>query len=661
MWELLRNLHNRIHSAFVRYFRTKEVVSALKMMHLRELAETPVHVWAVKKQEHAREIAAVKGGNFDIVDRRSWAFPYIPEALHRLNQPILKNTPYNLRRFSETPVPRRAINLIKNGILNLKWRVWANEDADEDDPELLKRKKIAEDCLKHPNGTDSYNTLMEAVLEDFIIGGYATIEPQLTPDYKRPFKLWSVDGSTIRIFADWSEATPERPRYAQLTGLKGERGIISFLDDELIYIRDNVRSSTPFGLGCLEVAFNTTNAFLGAQDMATKAGADQIHKTFLWWKTVVPPGQQETIRRYIQNEGEGQAKVAVVSGMPPPEVVDVQAVSEEDLLLNWQELLIRIIATAFNLSAMALGIERDVNRNTAEVLSEMDFASAVVPVARKFEEAITRFILHRLLGWTDLQFEFLGLEDPNPLVLLEIMGAMYRSNAATPDEMREQLQIGPPLPGGIGKLTMGQWQLLMFSELAKQQADAAQQSGGMGGGGGFGGGGGQIAKPRMPGMNPPTMSTPSIPGGGLPRMSAQSLHTGPFQAEDVANMHPDDVDLYQRMGLLPGDNNQLAQEMEEQKPGILETISNDLREYFEAQNELDEENLAKPSKVTGKDESEQKKRYRDFQHLTTPEEQMSRSIEQQRMQLLTRNAFRDIKRTGRALGPRSGGWMGRYR
>lgn len=144
-------------------------------------------------------------------------------------------------------------------------------------------------------------------------------------------------------------------------------------------------------------------------------------------------------------------------------------------------------------------------------------------------------------------------------------------------------------------------------------------------------------------------------------MAAQSLHTGPFTAEDVANMHPEDVDLYQRVGLLPGDNGQLAQEMEEQKPGILETISNDLREYFEAQQALEEEDIAKPAKVTGKDESEQKKRYRDFQHLTTPEEQVSRSIERQRMQLMTRNAFRDLSRTGRALGPRSGGWMGRYR
>ena len=38
-------------------------------------------------------------------------------------------------------------------------------------------------------------------------------------------------------------------------------------DDDLIYIRLNPRTHTPFGLGRLEVAFETINAFLGRIDM----------------------------------------------------------------------------------------------------------------------------------------------------------------------------------------------------------------------------------------------------------------------------------------------------------------------------------------------------------------------------------------------------------
>ena len=189
MLAAIRRLHFSLVARAVRYFRAREIVKSLLPLHAQELRETQPNMWAMKKSQHAKEIAAVKAGNFTIVDRRSWQYPYIPEALHRLNQPILKNTPYNLRRFSETPIPRRALNLVKNALLSLRWRISIDEDEDQDDQEQLKNAKIATYCLKHPNLQDSYRTLFEAVYEDFLLGGYGTMEPQVTPDFRRPIKL----------------------------------------------------------------------------------------------------------------------------------------------------------------------------------------------------------------------------------------------------------------------------------------------------------------------------------------------------------------------------------------------------------------------------------------------------------------------------------------
>src|SRR5690242_5856587 len=95
----------------------REIVKQLKVVHASELLLAPQNEWPLIRSHQRQEIFAVASGEMDIVDRRSWAYPFLPEALHRLNQPVLKATPYNLRRFSETPIPRRAINLIKNAML----------------------------------------------------------------------------------------------------------------------------------------------------------------------------------------------------------------------------------------------------------------------------------------------------------------------------------------------------------------------------------------------------------------------------------------------------------------------------------------------------------------------------------------------------------------
>ena len=628
MFESLRRLHTDLQTRALRYWRAREVVKTLQITHANELAQTPVNMWPMKKAAQAQEIAAVKSGQFNIVDRRSWAFPYIPEALHRLNQPILKNTPYNLRRFSETPVPRRALNIVKNALLSLKWRVSVADEFDEDDPELLKKVKIAEYCLEHPNLSDSWRTLMEAVVEDFLIGGYGTIEPQLTPDYRRPIKLWAVDGSTIRIYADWSEATQDRPHYAQLTGLKGERGIVAFLDDELIYIRDNVRSSTPFGLGRLEVAFLTVNAFLGAQDMSARAGSDQIHKTWLWWTQNVPPGHLETVKRHIQNDAEGQAKISLMAGLPKPDTLEVIPVTPEDLLLDWQKFLIDIMAAAFELSPMALGMERQTNRSTATVMAEADFNSAIVPAAKKFEEAITRLVIHRALGWGELKFEFVGLEDPDEMIQVMLVKQLYSCNAITPDEMRDRMQIGPPLPGGWGKLTFGQMALLTAAAVGKAGmgggASAMGEAGGSGAMGGGVGGGGSAGMGGGSSMGMGMRMSADRPIHG----SVDSLYASPFNAQDVANMDPQSAEAFRQFGLLPWDASQTQTDMESQQPGILQTLSEELTEYFQWLTEQQEEGEPDPAPVTAKDQKMQQQKYNQRQHDLTKEERNARGIEQ---------------------------------
>jgi hypothetical protein len=506
----------------------------------------------------------------------------------------LKNSPYNLRRFSETPIPRRAINLIKNAVMSLRWQVQPTSGEDDLNPDREQRIKIAEECLKRPNNTESFREWMEAVVEDFLLNGAGCIEPRMTPYYQRPFKAWACDSSTIRIFMDWTEGTPDRPRYAQMTGLKGERGIVTFLDSELIYIRDNARTSTPFGLGKLEVAFLTVNNFLGAQDMAGRAGADQVHKTWLWWAQTLQPGHVQTIRRHITNEIEGQAKVSLIAGVQKPEIVEVTPVTPEDLLIEWQKFMIDIIANAFDLSPMALGQTDHTNRAIGQVMADSDFRSAVVPTARRFEEAITRHLIHGFLGWKDLEFKFIDLDDPDALTKTIIQQRYYMMNSITPDEIREK-DGKPPLPGGWGKLTSSQLQILTAAELAKLTGKGTMPSGS----GGFGAGSG----------------VPQGGGSGM-GMGSSGMGGSMMSASDVAGMDPDTIQLFQEYGILPP-TQQLGQQMEQQQPGILETLTDELQQFFQHVEQVDEEDEMQEAPITPADERQQLQRFDESQHQET--------------------------------------------
>ena len=588
LWAFLKAWRTDLRAATAKYLVTREVVKVLQLTHAQELINTPRNEWSIVRQKQIAEIKAVQSGQqFDIVDRRSWAFPYLPEALHRLNQPILKNTPYNLRRFSETPIPRRAMNLVKNAVLSFKWQIKPTKEfADDQDPDREQRIRIATQSLKRPNETgESFRDLLEQGLEDFLLNGAACFEHRVTPYYARPVKMWAVDSSTVRLFLDWTESTPDRPRYAQMTGLKGERGIVTFLSNELYYIRDNIRTSTPFGLGRLEVAFQSVNAFLGVQDMSTRAGSDQVHKTWLWWEQTLNPAHVNLIRRHITNELEGQAKVSMVAGAKKPEVVEVTPVTPEDLLLEWQKFLIQIIAAAFDLSPQALNMDDHPARATAQVMADTDWRSAVVPVATRFQEALTRLWLHDTLGWKDLEFEFDNLDDPDPITRLVMLQRLWAMNAVTPNEVRKKQGMGP-LPGPFGKLTMFQQQLIIAEVTAQLTGRAPTGSGGGSGSGG--------------------MASPGSLGTG----SGSSMR---FSAQDVSQMQPDELQLYQELGLIPP-TDQLADNMEQEQPGILDQLSDELTSYFQNQLMLKETDEIQPAPITVGEERQQEDKYWSDQH-----------------------------------------------
>jgi len=367
--------------------------------------------------------------------RRSLPLPSILNSYGPRTDAMPKPTVANLRRFAETPVARKAINTVKDRIAGMGWRIQARRgQALQKLAQGAERVAILTANFDAPNPDDSFRSLAEQVLEDVIVGGFGAIEVQPTGDARRPLVLWPVDGSTIRMKTDW-DGLPESPRYVQALGRCGPEGNIVLNDEDLIYIRLNPRTHTPFGLGRLEVAFETINSFLSAHRYASRLASNTVVQYALWLQDLSPEHHERLIR-WWQDEIEGTGKVPILSVEHKPEVLRFGGGTDADLRLAWQEFLLRVIADGFDLPPQFLGVERDVNRSTAAEMNEQAFRSAIVPTARLFAEHLTHDAISKPLGWDDLEFVFTDLDARNELEEAQIQEILLRNGVLTVNEVR---------------------------------------------------------------------------------------------------------------------------------------------------------------------------------------------------------------------------------
>ncbi len=372
----------------------------------------------------------------------------LPSILSPLRQGVAgqnatpKPTPANLRKFAETPVARRAINVVKDRIASMDWTIRLRRGySNADVPDAAARMQTLRRSLEEPNQSDSFRTLMEQALEDLLVGGFGAIEMEATGDEQQPFHLWAVDGATIEIDVTWN-GDPAKPRYAQAAGGLGMKKLIPMLDDELMYLRLNPRSHTPFGLGRLEVAFETVNQFLSANRYAGRLASNSVVQYALWLNETTPE-QHDRLIRWWQDEIEGTGRVPLLSCEQKPEVLRFAGGTDADLRLQWQEFLLMMIANAFELPPMLLGLQKDVNRSTAGEMADEAFQSAVVPVARLLAEHITRDLFAKRLGWREFEFSFNDLETRDEMEELQIQTELLKAGVLTVDEVREMRGLSP--------------------------------------------------------------------------------------------------------------------------------------------------------------------------------------------------------------------------
>ncbi|MGI4830945.1 MAG: phage portal protein [Janthinobacterium lividum] len=345
-----------------------------------------------------------------------------------------KPTTGNLRRLAEMPAARRAINCIKDRIASMDWRIEARPGAVlADAADQAERAAALTEAFSIPNETDSFRTLIEPVIEDILVGGFGAVEVE-TGDQSVPVRLYPVDGATIQVNPEWDD-NPETPRYAQVTGKIGAEGRTFLLDRELMYLKLNPRSHTIFGLGKMEVAFESINNFLGAHRYASRLASNGTVQYALWLQDRTPE-QHERLTRWWQDEVEGSGRTPVLSSETPPQVIRLAAGNDAELRPEWQQLLLTMIANAFDLPPMMLGVTGDVNKSTAGEMADEAFQNAVVPLAKLIADHLTRDVIVKRLGWKDLRFVWSELESRDEATEVSIQMQLLKAGVLTVDEVR---------------------------------------------------------------------------------------------------------------------------------------------------------------------------------------------------------------------------------
>ena len=255
----------------------------------------------------------------------------------------------------------------------------------------------------------------------------------------------------MQIYALWSGARNE-PKYRQvpgygMTALNSNTGI-DLLPDDLIYLTPNPSTAQPFGLGPLEVAFTSISRLLGAGEYAGNLATNARPNTILNLGNVSGDDVAK-FRGYWEREIEGQGKMPIAGGMENLSAVKLTADGDGALYLKWQDFLKSEIAAAFDLSPQNLGVERDVNRSTSEVSEDRDWSSAILPWAGLLASHLNRDAIGSLLGFSQVEFRFVGLDREDELAQAQVKKLYFDMNVLTPNEIRAKLGE-PPLESEWG-------------------------------------------------------------------------------------------------------------------------------------------------------------------------------------------------------------------
>jgi len=377
----------------------------------------------------------------------------------KFTQRRFKNRVSTLKNLSESAIPSRAISIVRGGIGNLEY-IIRPKNSNLKPTEVAAYEKSIQTVRKvidTPNATDdNLSAFLGQIVEDILVFDAGCFEYVPKPKFSNGIlSLEVVPGYSIAQSGVW-QGDPKAIRWAQVV-----EGVprVHFRDEQLEYIMMRKRSWTPHGFSKLETAMEILDAFFSVSSFQRATASEAFPPFLVWLGDNVGDAEMRQMRSFWDMELKGRGTPAFWANTGKPEVISLKPHTDDGLFLKYTELLIRVIAFVFDLKPQDFGIERDVNRSTAEVAQSASVAEAVKPLAQMIAAKCNTRVLPKIAEITGdekiLELEFFWSNvDPRDLKQeSEIIRGNTEHDILKMDEARAMLDL-PPLPNGIGQLSL---------------------------------------------------------------------------------------------------------------------------------------------------------------------------------------------------------------
>ena len=384
----------------------------------------------------------------------------LPNVTPQASRPKMNER--NLRQFSRSAIPHRAISLIRDGVMAQNWRIVPANAGDKRSYKTY--IKAVENVIKHPNETDDYRAFWGQVVTESLIGDNGAAEVVFTGDPLQPMKLYPVNGFALE-YVNGFFTNPEYPRFVQI--IEGSKRAY-LCDKDCIYIQHMKTTDSPYGFSPLEAAFRQLNSLFDTEEYAYQQASNAIPKNALNLGEGVSQNDLTAFRKYFDEEVRGQGKTAIIGGGKGSSALKIGANGDSELFLEWQKHLITIIALCFNVDPKKLGQGSNTDRSTVEEQNESMLNEAIRPYCLLIQDEINKKILGRL-GLSDvLRFEFVMDDTLDQKQKVHTMHTeQWNNNGVTLREYRNMLGL-PDIDSPYNDMTQAEMKAAINKKYAVQ-------------------------------------------------------------------------------------------------------------------------------------------------------------------------------------------------
>jgi phage portal protein BeeE len=110
-----------------------------------------------------------------------------------------------------------------------------------------------------------------------------------------------------------------------------------------------------------------------------------------------------------------------------------------------------MVANAFGLPPLMLGLEADVNQSTAAEMTDEAFRGAISPLAMLLAGHLTRDLFGKCIGWREFEFVFNDLNARDEETELAVQVQLLKVGVLTVNEVRAMRGLGPLEVGIAGQ------------------------------------------------------------------------------------------------------------------------------------------------------------------------------------------------------------------